>query len=60
MPERRLPACPSAYRPQSFLAFDFGTRRIGVACGNTPARAGARPLTTVAADGDARFDAIEG
>ena len=34
--------------PQSFLAFDFGTRRIGVATGNTLTRT-ATPLCTVAA-----------
>jgi putative Holliday junction resolvase len=43
--------------PQSFLSFDFGTRRIGVASGNALTRT-ATPLATVAADGDARFDAI--
>ena len=42
---------------QSFLSFDFGTRRVGVASGNTVlGRAWA--LQTVAADGDARFAAI--
>ena len=40
------------------LAFDFGTRRIGVAIGNTFSRA-ARPLRTVAATPTAgRFDRI--
>ena len=41
----------------SFLAFDFGTRRVGVATGNTLLRQ-AQPLKTVAAEGDARFAAI--
>src|SRR5206468_4851719 len=41
----------------SYLAFDFGTRRIGVATGNALTRQ-AQPLRTVTADGDARFDAI--
>ncbi len=41
----------------SFLAFDFGTRRIGVATGNALTRS-ATPLTTIAAVGEARFDAI--
>jgi putative Holliday junction resolvase len=41
----------------SFLAFDFGTRRVGVATGNTLLRR-ASPLKTVAAEGDARFAAI--
>ena len=44
-------------RALSFLAFDFGTRRVGVASGNT-AFGQATPLTTLAAEGDARFDAI--
>ncbi|MBS0444503.1 MAG: Holliday junction resolvase RuvX [Proteobacteria bacterium] len=43
--------------PLSFLAFDFGTRRVGVASGNTLTRH-AEPLATIAADGDARFAAI--
>ena len=42
---------------RSFLAFDFGTRRVGVASGNTLLRQ-AQPLKTVAAEGDARFTAI--
>jgi len=41
----------------SFLAFDFGTRRVGVANGNTFLRQ-AQALKTVAAEGDARFAAI--
>lgn len=41
----------------SFLAFDFGTRRVGVASGNALTRS-ATPLATIAAAGDARFDAI--
>jgi putative Holliday junction resolvase len=43
--------------PRSFLAFDFGTRRVGVASGNTVTRT-AQPLHTIAATGAARFDAI--
>jgi putative Holliday junction resolvase len=46
-----------AARPLSFLAFDFGTRRVGVAIGNSLLGV-ARPLTTVAATGAARFDQI--
>jgi putative Holliday junction resolvase len=41
-----------------FLGFDFGTRRVGVAVGNSLLRR-AQPLTTVAAQGEARFAAIE-
>ncbi|MFO1413261.1 MAG: Holliday junction resolvase RuvX [Burkholderiales bacterium] len=37
--------------PITVLAFDFGTRRTGVAVGNTLTR-GARPLTTVTATDD--------
>ena len=43
--------------PLSFLAFDFGTRRVGVATGNT-LTGSAQALRTVAAEGDARFEAI--
>jgi len=48
---------PIARSPLSFLAFDFGAQRVGVATGNTLTR-GATPLRTVAATGDARFAAI--
>jgi len=44
-------------RALSFLAFDFGTRRTGVATGNTLLRS-ARPLKTLDLEGDARFAAI--
>lgn len=44
-------------REQSFLAFDFGTRRVGVASGNTVLRQ-AQGLKTLADEGDARFAAI--
>jgi putative holliday junction resolvase len=43
--------------PRSFLAFDFGTQRVGVASGNS-LTGNAQPLTTVSAQGDARFAAI--
>lgn len=42
---------------QSFLAFDFGLKRVGVASGSLVLRE-ARPLKTIAAEGDARFAAI--
>jgi len=42
---------------RSFLAFDYGTRRVGVATGNALTR-NPQPLRTVAAVGDARFEAI--
>jgi len=43
-------------RHRSLLAFDFGTRRIGVAVGNT-LTGGARPLGPVPG-GDAAYEAI--
>jgi len=57
MPDRQLSAPLPATRPQSFLSFDFGTRRVGVAVGNSLLRR-AQALRTVAAGGDARFAAI--
>ena len=44
-------------RAQTFLAFDFGLKRTGVAAGNSLLRQ-ASPLATVAAEGDARFAPI--
>lgn len=46
-----------AARALSFLAFDFGTRRTGVATGNT-LLGRAQALKTLAVEGDARFAAI--
>lgn len=62
MPELRTPASPPsdtgvAPRIRTYLAFDFGLKRVGVASGNTLTRS-AQPLRTVAATGDARFAAI--
>ncbi|NBD19753.1 Holliday junction resolvase RuvX [Aquabacterium fontiphilum] len=51
-----MSASPAA-RAQTFLAFDFGLKRVGVATGNT-LLGQARPLRTIAAEGDARFAAI--
>ena len=48
----RVGAAPGAVL--SFLAFDFGTRRTGVATGNSLLRQ-ASPLTSVTAEGEARF-----
>jgi putative Holliday junction resolvase len=44
--------------PHTLLALDFGTRRTGVAVGNTLLRQ-AQPLTTLAAEGDAVFARLE-
>jgi putative holliday junction resolvase len=43
--------------PRSFLAFDYGLRRTGVALGNTLLMR-AQPLCTLASEGEARFAAI--
>lgn len=50
-------SAPSSTPPQTYLAFDFGLKRVGVAAGNSLVRA-ASPLRTIAAEGDARFAAI--
>ena len=42
---------------QTFLAFDYGTKRTGVATGNVLTRS-ASPQTTIVAEGDARFPLI--
>jgi putative Holliday junction resolvase len=52
----RLPLA-SASVVHSFLAFDFGTARVGVASGNSLTRS-ATPVGTVSAQGEARFEAI--
>ena len=50
-------SAPIAPRHLSFLAFDFGTRRIGVATGNT-LTGRAEPLRTVAAGAAPPFESI--
>ena len=42
---------------RTYLAFDFGIKRVGVACGNSLMRQ-AQALRTIAAEGDARFAQI--
>lgn len=54
----RVNAQPRLRHERSFLAFDFGPRRVGVACGNTLLRR-AQPLATIAVAGDARFAAVQ-
>ncbi|TBO34265.1 Holliday junction resolvase RuvX [Aquabacterium lacunae] len=44
--------------PLTLLAFDYGRRRVGVACGNTLLRE-AQPLRSIAAEGSARFEHIQ-
>jgi putative Holliday junction resolvase len=54
-----LPAERPGGKPQLVLAFDFGRRRIGVACGDTLSRTAA-PLEAVSAGSDGpRWDAID-
>jgi putative Holliday junction resolvase len=48
---------PSPPPVLSFLAFDFGSRRVGVASGNT-LTGSATPLTTIDSQGGLRLDAI--
>lgn len=43
--------------PHTLLSFDYGTRRVGVATGNT-LLCQAQPLKTLAVEGDARFAAV--
>ncbi len=55
------PALSSAAVPlqfQSFLAFDFGLKRTGVATGNRLLKT-ASPQATIKAEGDARFTQVE-
>ncbi|HYN58581.1 MAG TPA: Holliday junction resolvase RuvX [Rubrivivax sp.] len=49
---------PAGASVRCFLAFDFGTCRVGVAVGNSLLRR-AQPLKTVAAQGEARLAAID-
>ena len=48
---------PGPAAVQTLIAFDYGLKRTGAAVGNTLTRT-ARPLRTLAAEGDARFAAI--
>ena len=50
-------ALASSTQALTFLAFDFGARRVGVATGNSMTRT-ATPLTTVRAEGESRMAAI--
>ncbi len=56
-PAAHAPDTGAAQRIRTYLAFDFGLKRVGVASGNTLTGT-AQPLRTVAATGDARFAAI--
>ncbi|MEY8877970.1 MAG: Holliday junction resolvase RuvX [Leptothrix sp. (in: b-proteobacteria)] len=51
------PKSPPPKPPQSFLSFDYGRKRTGVASGNRVFGQGT-PLTTVTGEGDAKFAPI--
>ncbi|QWD98746.1 Holliday junction resolvase RuvX [Polynucleobacter sp. MG-5-Ahmo-C2] len=46
-------------RPMTILAFDYGTRRVGVAVGNTETRASQALKTIAAANADGLFWEVE-
>ena len=50
-------SAPAATGLQTFLAFDFGTKRTGVATGNRLTRT-ASPQPTIAANNDQRLEAV--
>jgi putative Holliday junction resolvase len=54
---RAAAATPAKTAIRCFLAFDYGTRRVGVAVGNSLLRQ-AQPLTSLSAEGETRFEAI--
>ena len=54
--EKDAASVPSHF--QSFLAFDYGQKRTGVATGNRLLRT-ASPQPTIKAEGDARFAQVE-
>jgi putative Holliday junction resolvase len=56
MPESAATEVPAQH--QTFLAFDFGLKRTGVAVGNRMLRT-ATPQATIRAEGKARLDAAE-
>lgn len=65
MPNKADDAAPTSSVPatvpshfQSFLAFDFGLKRTGVATGNRLLKT-ASPQATIKAEGDARFAHVE-
>ena len=58
-PETAAPKGPTSGAPRVVLAFDFGLRRIGVACGDTVSRTAA-PLDAVPVGvGGPRWEVIE-
>jgi putative Holliday junction resolvase len=58
MSDSAQPPVPVPSHFQTFLAFDFGLKRTGVASGNR-LLATATPQATIKAEGDARFAQVE-
>lgn len=56
--QQKAPLPHHVTQPQTFLAFDFGLKRTGVASGNSLTRT-ATPQATIAAEGLARFPLIQ-
>ena len=56
--ERQAPVAHLVARLQTYLAFDFGLKRTGVASGNILTRT-ATPQMTIGAEGVARFSLIQ-
>src|SRR6201986_5571961 len=53
-----LAEMPEPSRPKIVLAFDFGLRRIGVACGDTLSRAASALETVTSGPSGPRWEAI--
>jgi putative holliday junction resolvase len=53
-----MPEAPPGGRPRVVLAFDFGHRRIGVACGDTVSRSAAPLDALTNGAGGVRWDAL--
>jgi len=58
LPDRHMPSPSVPAQFQSFLAFDYGRKRTGVASGNRLLKT-ATPQATIKAEGDARFEQVE-
>jgi len=61
MPEAESPcaAAPGAAAPQIVIAFDFGRRRIGVACGDTVSRSATHARTLACGSRGAPWDVVD-
>lgn len=59
MPEAAVPDGAPGRAPRVILAFDFGLRRIGMACGDTVSRSAAPLRALPASTGGPRWEAIE-